>query len=134
MRSQRAALLRRRRWKPSSPLRCSRHLRVHSSLLLVRLDVTNAPYLREPLVEAVRESPPEVLVDLSKVGFLDSSAIGLLVSFDDVSQTSAVTFSVRCRGRQPGPGIGAAGPALTPQRRFRRDSCLPARLRTHPFG
>ncbi len=60
------------------------------------LDVANAPFLRERLVEAVRESPPKVLVDLSKVGFLDSSAIGLLVSIRRRVADFGGHFSVRC--------------------------------------
>ena len=44
------------------------------------LDVVSARYLREQLVEAVQEHPPNLRMDLSEVSFLDSSTVGVLVS------------------------------------------------------
>ena len=58
------------------------------------LDVRAAPYLRERLTEAVRDAPEEVRVDLSGVTFLDSIAIGLLVSTKRRVSDYGASFSV----------------------------------------
>lgn len=44
------------------------------------LDPVAAPYLRERLAEAVYNEPEFVRIDLSGASFLDSMAVGLLVS------------------------------------------------------
>jgi anti-sigma B factor antagonist len=44
------------------------------------LDSVASPYLRERLVEAVENEPAMVTIDLSAVRFLDSVAVGLLVT------------------------------------------------------
>jgi anti-anti-sigma factor len=44
------------------------------------LDPVAAPYLRERLAEALRNDPGFVRIDLSGASFLDSMAVGLLVS------------------------------------------------------
>lgn len=43
------------------------------------IDVATAPALRERLQQLVGESAPTVVVDLSGVSFLDSTALGVLV-------------------------------------------------------
>jgi anti-sigma B factor antagonist len=43
------------------------------------LDLYNAPQMREALAEACADSPARVVVDLSEVEFLDSTALGVLI-------------------------------------------------------
>jgi anti-sigma B factor antagonist len=43
------------------------------------LDLYNAPRVREALSEAASDSPARVVVDLSEVEFMDSSALGVLI-------------------------------------------------------
>ena len=61
------------------------------------LDVVAAPYVRERLVHAVRDDPGTVRIDLSEVSFLDSTAVGLLVSAKRGVSAYGGTFSVKCR-------------------------------------
>jgi anti-sigma B factor antagonist len=44
------------------------------------IDVSTAPELRERLLAATTDPPRIVVVDLSEVSFLDSTALGVLVS------------------------------------------------------
>jgi anti-sigma B factor antagonist len=44
------------------------------------IDVSTAPELRERLLAATKDPPRTVVVDLSQVSFLDSTALGVLVS------------------------------------------------------
>jgi anti-anti-sigma factor len=44
------------------------------------LDSAASPYLRQRLVEVVEDKPATVTIDLSAVRFLDSVALGLLVT------------------------------------------------------
>ncbi|MHB1988742.1 MAG: STAS domain-containing protein [Acidimicrobiales bacterium] len=44
------------------------------------VDVSTAPELRERLVEVAQDGTKTVVVDLSEVTFLDSTALGVLVS------------------------------------------------------
>ena len=43
-------------------------------------DVYTAPRLKEELVSAIEDGCVNVIVDLEKVGFIDSSGLGVLVS------------------------------------------------------
>ena len=43
------------------------------------LDVYTAPRLKEALVEAIDRGHPRIVVDLTRVAFLDSTALGVLV-------------------------------------------------------
>ena len=43
------------------------------------LDLYNAPQVREALAEATADSPQRVVVDLSEVEFIDSTALGVLI-------------------------------------------------------
>ena len=43
------------------------------------LDLYNAPQVREALTDACADSPQRVVVDLSEVEFIDSTALGVLI-------------------------------------------------------
>ena len=43
------------------------------------LDLYNAPQVREALTNACADSPTRVVVDLSEVEFIDSTALGVLI-------------------------------------------------------
>jgi anti-sigma B factor antagonist len=43
------------------------------------LDLYNAPVVRKTLVEACTDGPAKVVVDLSEVEFIDSTALGVLI-------------------------------------------------------
>ena len=43
------------------------------------LDLYNAPQVRRALTDACADSPARVVVDLSEVDFIDSTALGLLI-------------------------------------------------------
>jgi anti-sigma B factor antagonist len=43
------------------------------------LDLYNAPQVRKALIEAASDSASRVVVDLSEVEFLDSTALGILI-------------------------------------------------------
>lgn len=60
------------------------------------LDVANAPYLRDRLVEAIQDYPPHVRLDLAGLRFIDSSAVGLLVAMKRRVNDYGGRFSVRC--------------------------------------
>ena len=60
------------------------------------LDIANARPVRERLVEAVRDYPPRMRIDLSEVSFIDSSAVGLLVAMKRRVNDYGGHFSVRC--------------------------------------
>lgn len=47
---------------------------------LSRLDVSNAPQLREALLEPIASGADALVLDLSGVEFLDSSALGALIA------------------------------------------------------
>jgi anti-sigma B factor antagonist len=60
------------------------------------LDFMASPYLRESLIEAVRGNPRNLRIDLSAVSFLDSVAVGLLVSTRKRVNAYDGAFSVKC--------------------------------------
>ena len=47
--------------------------------LVGELDLYNAPALRESLAELAAEEPKRVVIDLSQVDFVDSTALGVLI-------------------------------------------------------
>jgi anti-sigma B factor antagonist len=60
------------------------------------LDVSAAPYLQERLMGAVKEDPANLRIDLSGVTFLDSMAVGLLVSTKRQVGAYEGSFAVSC--------------------------------------
>lgn len=63
------------------------------------LDVAAAPYLRERLARAVDHEPQTVRIDLSEVSFLDSMAVGMLISVKRRVDSYGGFFSTRCGPR-----------------------------------
>jgi anti-sigma B factor antagonist len=61
-------------------IKTARDADVCSVTLEGEIDVYTAPRLKEVLVDAVESGCPNVIVDLEKVGFIDSSGLGVLVS------------------------------------------------------
>jgi anti-sigma B factor antagonist len=47
--------------------------------LVGELDLYNAPQVRAALLELCSEQPERLVVDLSEVGFVDSTALGVLI-------------------------------------------------------
>jgi len=45
-----------------------------------RLDASNAPALREALIERIASGQQSIILDLADVGFMDSSALGALIA------------------------------------------------------
>lgn len=45
-----------------------------------RLDASTAPALREALIERIAKGHQSIIIDLSDVGFMDSSALGALIA------------------------------------------------------
>jgi anti-sigma B factor antagonist len=43
------------------------------------LDLYNAPHVRAALLDACAEGPERIVVDLSEVAFIDSTALGVLI-------------------------------------------------------
>jgi len=74
----------------------------HDGVLIAmvgELDLASARYVRERLVEAVEGEPRAVRIDLSGVTFLDSTAVGLLVSTRRRVVSYGGAFSVRCESQ-----------------------------------
>jgi anti-sigma B factor antagonist len=59
------------------------------------LDALAASHVRERLAEAVKDDPARVTIDLSRVSFLDSMAIGLLVATKKRVSDYGGSFSVK---------------------------------------
>jgi anti-sigma B factor antagonist len=52
------------------------------------VDVATAPSLRDRLDEALAEGPPLLVVDLLKVTFIDSTALGVLITARQQAETA----------------------------------------------
>ena len=65
------------------------------------VDVATAPALREAIVRAVDGRPARVVIDLGAVSFLDSSALGVLIS----GYKYALGAGVPVLLSKPGPGV-----------------------------
>nr|BFE63008.1 hypothetical protein GCM10020063_075340 [Dactylosporangium thailandense] len=73
------------------------------TVLAVRgeVDVATAPALREAIVRAVDGRPARVVIDLAAVSFMDSSALGVLISGYKYAQGAGVAVVLA----SPGPGV-----------------------------
>jgi anti-sigma B factor antagonist len=65
----------------SDLLRIERFRDEHGVVLVLRgeLDISTAPELERALRDAVRERPGRVLLDLSELGFMDSTGIAVII-------------------------------------------------------
>lgn len=60
------------------------------------VDVHSAPALREGVTAALTANPSAVVVDLSKVGFLDSTGLGALVAARAAATERGVALPIVC--------------------------------------
>jgi anti-anti-sigma factor len=67
------------------------------------MDLVCAGRLREALVDASRQRPARVVVDLTHVTFIDSTGIGALVAGYDAAHALGVRFTIR----RPSPFLAA---------------------------
>jgi anti-anti-sigma factor len=67
--------------------------------LLGELDMDSAPRLEEVLDELPGEGPPEIVIDLSELSFLDSTGLGTLIR----AQKSLMAQGRRLNVRSPRP-------------------------------
>jgi len=65
------------------------------------VDVATAPALRQAVVRAVDSRPSRVVIDLSAVSFMDSSALGVLISGYKYAQGAGVPMALA----SPAPGV-----------------------------
>jgi anti-sigma B factor antagonist len=65
------------------------------------VDVATAPALREAIVRAVDRRPARVVIDLADVSFMDSSALGVLVSGYKYAQGAGIAVLLS----SPGPAV-----------------------------
>ncbi|WP_433057106.1 STAS domain-containing protein [Dactylosporangium sp. CS-033363] len=65
------------------------------------VDVANAPALRAAIVRAVDGRPARVVIDLAAVSFMDSSALGVLISGYKYAKGAGVPVVLG----SPGPGV-----------------------------
>jgi anti-sigma B factor antagonist len=65
------------------------------------VDVATAPALREAIIRAVDGRPARVVIDLADVSFMDSSALGVLVSGYKYAQGAGIPLLLS----SPGPAV-----------------------------
>jgi anti-anti-sigma factor len=58
------------------------------------IDAFSEPVFRKVIGKQIEEGPPNVVLDLSKIDFLDSSGLGVLVQLAKQAQTSGGTFQI----------------------------------------
>lgn len=58
------------------------------------LDAFSEPVFRKVLSKLIEEGPPHIILDLSKIDFIDSSGLGVLVQLAKKAQTSEGTLQI----------------------------------------
>jgi anti-anti-sigma factor len=58
------------------------------------IDAFSEPVFRKVLGKYIEDGPPHVVLDLSKIDFLDSSGLGVLVQLAKQAQTAGGTFQI----------------------------------------
>jgi anti-sigma B factor antagonist len=61
------------------------------------VDLFTAPSLRERIVQLIEEGNRQILVDLTQVGFMDSSGLGVLVAGIKRAREAGGDMSLVCR-------------------------------------
>jgi anti-anti-sigma factor len=82
-------------------LRGSREVR--DNLQLFRLtgliDAFSEPVFSKVLAKHIEEGPPNIILDLGKIDFMDSSGLGVLVKLAKQAQTAGGTFQIVTNAR-----------------------------------
>ena len=65
-------------------------------ILTGEIDIYSAPRFKEVLIEAIDHGARHIIVDLCKVTFIDSTALGVLVSGAKRVRPSAGTLDIVC--------------------------------------
>jgi anti-sigma B factor antagonist len=73
---------------------------VHVITVEGELDVATAPRLRGELLRVDQEGAQEIVVDLLKVSFVDSVALGILVEASKRTKAGGGTFRIVCDDRR----------------------------------
>lgn len=74
----------------------SQDKQVHTLLVDGEVDVSNADQLRIALNQLLDEGVPEVVVDLTNVGYIDSTGIGVLMGAAHRTQDLPTKIAVVC--------------------------------------
>jgi ABC-type transporter Mla MlaB component len=96
------------------------------------LDLYNAAQVGMALADACAQAPERLVVDLEKVEFIDSTALGVLIEtrtkLDNRAASSSQRPASRRGVRSRSPGSTSSSPCTTPCRRrwSRRSSCYSA--------
>ena len=64
------------------------------------LDISTVPELERHLAEVERENPRRVLIDLSELGFMDSTGLGLIIRAADAAERHGRQLRLRRASRQ----------------------------------
>lgn len=63
------------------------------------LDAFSEPIFRKVLSQFIDEGPTDIILDLSKIDFIDSSGLGVLVQLAKKAQTAEGTFQIVTNAR-----------------------------------
>ena len=63
------------------------------------LDAFSEPTFRKVLSQFIDEGPTDIILDLSKIDFIDSSGLGVLVQLAKKAQTAEGTFQIVTNAR-----------------------------------
>jgi anti-anti-sigma factor len=58
------------------------------------MDAFSEPVFRKVLTKNIEEGPPHLILDLSKIDFIDSSGLGVLVQLAKKAQTANGSFQI----------------------------------------
>ncbi|MGF1600535.1 MAG: STAS domain-containing protein [Thermosynechococcaceae cyanobacterium] len=77
-------------------LRGTRDVRDHYQLFRLTglLDAFSEPVFRKVMTKCLDEGPDHVILDLSKIDFIDSSGLGVLVQLAKKAQTAKGSFQI----------------------------------------
>jgi anti-anti-sigma factor len=64
------------------------------------LDISTVPELERQLVEVERENPRRIIIDLSQLGFMDSTGLALIIRAADAAERHGRQLRLRRGSRQ----------------------------------